>query len=207
MKGRPEQAASKRKRPIKCAPAKDFPHKERPTGHFARAFPIPHLGQKNSTQATPGGIRILQLSPKGAYGRVRIVTAQQRGCSRHTKSPMPRHNLPASKRQGEATTRRKTKATRSTAAFEEHRIEPKASLRSPTPGRSCASEAPRVRLWRGPFPRRARNRPESRAVARKSYATHPIPKRAASLTLPSCPLRKARCRDSYRPPSSHSTGS
>ena len=52
MKGRPEQAAPKRRRPIKCALAKNFFHKERPTGHFARAFPIPHLGQKNSTQAT-----------------------------------------------------------------------------------------------------------------------------------------------------------
>lgn len=88
----------------------------------------------------------------------------------------------------------------------------------------CARNATRIQSWVASKTHsqhidvRAVSRPHQKRVrdwlhreppTRKPLAPSPKahPKRAVSLTLPSCPLRKARCRDSYRPPSSRSTGS
>lgn len=66
-----------------------------------------------------------------------------------------------------------------------------------------------------PRPGRTRNESAIGCIEGRQHAS-PIhgapapkahPKRAANLTLPSCPLRKARYQGSYRPPSSRSTGS
>lgn len=214
MRGRPKQAAPKRKRPIKCAPAKDFLHKERPTGHFARAFPHPAFGTEKFHPGNPGWNLNSSVIAKrrvweGSYcngSATRLFTphkianaAAQLARKREVGQGGKPLKCGATETRPAPVTRRASKA----------RSHPKLGRIQSWVASKTHSQHIDVRAVSRPHQKRVRDWLHREPPTRKPPAPSPKahPKRAASLTLPSYPLRKARCRDSYRPPSSRSTGS